>query len=316
MQYTFECACGEKIDVAEEQMGTEVQCSVCGTFIALPKQIKVQPAPAAKAEEEKTYQAQDLYEHVIGSVIGIAHAEGFGSGVLINSDGIIATNKHVVGTNSKGTIRMNDTAEYTGRVIRSYGDLDLAFVKIDKADVEYASLGTDRKVKVGQSVYAIGHPLGLDNTLTKGIVSSIGRLMRGSHYIQTDAPINPGNSGGPLFNEYAEVIGINTMVLRETQGLGFAIPIEAVYEKFNEVKTEMDAILSMSYCGVCGNSSKSSKYCEVCGASIMADAAPAKPNPALQTVETTGKRKVTCTACNSYLSATDKYCPKCGADAN
>ena len=152
------------------------------------------------------------------------------------------------------------------------------------------------------------HPLGLQNTLTKGVVSSVGRLIKGAHYIQTDAPINPGNSGGPLFNDSAEIIGINTMIFKESQGIGFAIPVDLLMEKYNEVNGNLDKILEMSYCGVCGGTSKNNKFCEFCGAVFNEQSTTSKKEK--QSKKTTTAIK--CKVCNSKIEAGASYCSKCG----
>jgi hypothetical protein len=156
--------------------------------------------------------------------------------------------------------------------------------------------------------------MGLQNTITKGIVSAINRRIRRSKYIQTDASINPGNSGGPLFNEYAEVVGINTMVLRDAQGLGFAIPIEIVAEKYEQIKQNWSSLFSKEYCGICGKNSGDYKYCEHCGVELNTSRPSSKtlrPVKRLPTIDPDVRTKQ-CKVCNAAVPVTNKYCHICG----
>lgn len=311
MSYSFQCSCGEKLEIPENLLGKKAKCPKCSTIISIPEEIEQLPILEESQDKQSSFRPQDLFEYVIDSVVGILHSNGIGSGVFIDDNGIIATNKHVVGNNNNVTVKLNDTTEYNGKVIKSYNDIDLAFLKTDIKGKKFAKLGTLGKIKVGQPVYAIGHPLGLQNTLTKGVVSSVGRLIKREHYIQTDAPINPGNSGGPLFNEFAEVIGINTMVFREAQGLGFAIPIDQVIKRYNEIKNALNDILDMYYCGNCGNNSKNPKYCDSCGSLIDTDISNEHKTPEKQISRTEITK---CKSCNTDVEPTVKYCPNCGTE--
>ncbi|HSA61019.1 MAG TPA: Do family serine endopeptidase [Nitrospiraceae bacterium] len=157
------------------------------------------------------------------------NASGSGSGVIVDSDGHIITNNHVVGDATEIEVRLSDKTKLIAQVIGKDPDTDLALLKVT-ADrpLPSARFGDSTTVKVGQWVLAVGNPFGLDRTVTLGVVSGIGReninLSRYENFIQTDASINPGNSGGPLFNLRGEVIGINTAIINFAQGIGFAIP--------------------------------------------------------------------------------------------
>lgn len=156
-------------------------------------------------------------------------SRGAGSGVIVNEDGTILTNSHVVENASEIMVTLNDKQEYRARVIGRDQKTDLAVIKIDaKARFHAAKLGDSDALRVGEWVLAVGNPFGLSSTVTSGIVSAKGRIIGAGPYddfIQTDAPINPGNSGGPLFNMRGEVVGINTAIVPNGQGIGFAIPI-------------------------------------------------------------------------------------------
>jgi serine protease Do len=156
--------------------------------------------------------------------------QGSGSGVIINADGHLLTNNHVVDGAKEVTVTLADQQVYPARVVGRDAKTDLAVLKIDpKQALPVAPMGSSADLKVGEWVVAIGNPFGLSNSVTAGIVSAKGRVIGAGPYddfIQTDAPINPGNSGGPLFNMKGEMVGINTAIIASGQGIGFAIPID------------------------------------------------------------------------------------------
>jgi serine protease Do len=159
----------------------------------------------------------------------LPNATGSGSGVIIDPDGHIVTNNHVIGDATEIEVRFSDKSKAIAQVVGRDLDTDLAVLKVP-ADhpLPSAKFGDSSAVRVGQWVLAVGNPFGLDRTVTLGVVSGIGRenirLSRYENFIQTDASINPGNSGGPLFNLRGEIIGINTAIINFAQGIGFAIP--------------------------------------------------------------------------------------------
>lgn len=154
---------------------------------------------------------------------------GSGSGLIVDNDGHIVTNNHVIGDALEVEVRLSDRTKLIAQVVGKDPDTDLALLKVTTAKpLPYAHFGDSSAVRVGQWVLAVGNPFGLDRTVTLGVVSGVGRenvnLSRYENFIQTDASINPGNSGGPLFNLRGEVIGINTAIINFAQGIGFAIP--------------------------------------------------------------------------------------------
>jgi S1-C subfamily serine protease len=159
---------------------------------------------------------------------------GLGSGLIIDRSGLILTNAHVVDKADRVTVRLKDGRTFEGKVQGADEVTDLAVVKVNAGgDLPVASLGSSSNVQVGDWAIAVGNPLGLDNTVTLGIVSTLRRTSRDVgignkrlEFIQTDAAINPGNSGGPLLNAQGEVIGINTAIRGDAMGIGFAIPID------------------------------------------------------------------------------------------
>jgi serine protease Do len=155
--------------------------------------------------------------------------KSLGSGFIIDKEGYIITNNHVVERAEQIKVRLSDGKEYDARVIGTDPKTDLALIKIKAAgSLPVAHLGDSDKLEVGEWVVAIGNPFGLEQTVTTGIISAKGRVIGAGPYddfLQTDASINPGNSGGPLFNLKGEVVGINTAIVAGGQGIGFAIPV-------------------------------------------------------------------------------------------
>jgi Do/DeqQ family serine protease len=154
---------------------------------------------------------------------------GVGSGVIIDAQGHIITNLHVVRGADEITVRFNNKKEVTGRIVGTDAKTDLAVIRIPSEGIVAVPLGDSDRIQVGEWAIAIGSPFGLEQTVTVGVISATGRSEVGivpyENFIQTDASINPGNSGGPLLNARGEVIGINTAILSSGQGIGFAIPI-------------------------------------------------------------------------------------------
>ncbi|BBD58168.1 peptidase S1 and S6 chymotrypsin/Hap [Nostoc sp. HK-01] len=170
---------------------------------------------------------------------------GSGSGFIISSSGQILTNSHVVDGADTVTVTLKDGRTFDGKVLGEDPVTDVAVIKIDANNLPTISLGNSEVLQPGEAVIAIGNPLGLNNTVTSGIISATGRSSsdigasdKRVDYLQTDAAINPGNSGGPLLNARGQVIGMNTAILRNAQGLGFAIPINTVQKIAQELITK------------------------------------------------------------------------------
>lgn len=230
------------------------------------------PAPDFTALVEKTKNAvvsievqskvavrsqPDIFEHFFGlpewhgSPFGSPFQEmprehirqGAGSGFIIDGNGYILTNAHVVEGADSVTVHLIDNREYPAEVVGMDERTDVALVKIDAKDLPVATLGNSDEVQVGDWVLAIGSPFGFSHTATKGIVSALGRsLPEGTYvpFIQTDAAINPGNSGGPLFNGKGEVIAINSQIYSRSgafNGLGFSIPINVAKNIADQLKS-------------------------------------------------------------------------------
>jgi S1-C subfamily serine protease len=174
--------------------------------------------------------------------------QGTGSGFIFSSDGLILTNAHVVQNADEVRVTLKDGRTFDGQVVGADPVTDVAVIDIPANDLPTVPLGTSENVIPGDWAIAIGNPLGLNNTVTVGIISAMGRSSsqvgvpdKRVSFIQTDAAINPGNSGGPLLNAQGEVIGVNTAIRADAQGLGFAIPIEIASRIANQLITEGEA---------------------------------------------------------------------------
>ncbi len=234
-----------------------VSCSMLPSYAAESPAPPLAPSNGLRMLEEMQNVITELAESAKPSVVSlfpvtisgkgrelsqerVPNTPGSGSGVIIDPEGHIITNNHVVGDSTEIEVRLSDKSKLIAQVVGKDPDTDLAVLKVT-ADrpLLNARFGDSATVRVGQWVLAVGNPFGLDRTVTLGVVSGIGRenvnLSRYENFIQTDASINPGNSGGPLFNLRGEVIGINTAIINFAQGIGFAIPSNMVKQVFQQL---------------------------------------------------------------------------------
>ena len=215
--------------------------------------------------EENSTKISTMLQNTTKSVVGIAKLKnsessifsnrmesdlGLGTGVIVSEDGYILSNEHVTGEKySTCYITLENGQNFDGTVMWSDVDLDLSITKINAKNLNYVLLGDSNKIKLGETVYAIGNPVGFEfrRTVTSGIISGVNRSIKleeqnnlsyMSNLIQTDATINPGNSGGPLIYPDGQVIGINTVKISSAEGIGFAIPINVVKGVIDCFKTE------------------------------------------------------------------------------
>jgi len=212
-------------------------------------QVVQQTGPAVvRIDSTRTVQ-QEIQDPTIGRFFGRQAPRqvqrGTGSGFITSADGQIVTNAHVVEGADSVTVVLTDGRRLRGEVVGTDRVTDLAVVKINATGLPTAKLGNSDTLLPGQAAIAIGNPLGLDNTVTQGIISATGRSSADVgvpteriNFIQTDAAINPGNSGGPLLNSAGEVIGVNTVIIQGAQGLGFAIPINTVKRISQQLATK------------------------------------------------------------------------------
>jgi S1-C subfamily serine protease len=221
---------------------------------------KVEITEAASNEPLDSDEQNNIsvYRKNIGSVVnvtskavafdffyGLVPQEGQGSGFVIDKEGHVLTNFHVIEDARQVEVTLHNRKKYRATVVGTDRSHDLAIIQIKAPDVTPMVLGDSRNLQVGQKVYAIGNPFGLAGTLTSGIVSSIRSVQEPGgatidEAIQTDAAINPGNSGGPLLNSHGEVVGINTMIASnsgQNAGIGFAIPINTAKAVLNDLLT-------------------------------------------------------------------------------
>ena len=217
-------------------------------------QIEQSPAgaPTISSESSDALSLQEIYRQCIGSVVSIMtvtqSGKASGTGIIMSADGYIITNHHVIENAQAVSVLTNDDKEYTASIIGSDETSDLAVLKIEASGLQAAEFGDSSVLQVGDSVVAIGDPLGvtLRGTMTDGIISAINRDLtvndRTMNLIQTNAALNNGNSGGPLINCYGQVIGINTMKMSNfysssttVEGIGFAIPIDTAKPIIDEL---------------------------------------------------------------------------------
>jgi len=177
---------------------------------------------------------------ILPTVVAIVGPMSLGSGVIVEESGYIVTNKHVVISHEAiYTVILYNWNEYRGRVVAYHPELDIAVIKIEPLEgLKVILEGFPELMELGDEVFAIGHPMGIPWTLTKGIISAFRKTTQFVRYIQTDAPINQGNSGGPLTDEFGQIIGINTMSARGAQGLSYAIDIRSFKEFVYDVVDE------------------------------------------------------------------------------
>jgi S1-C subfamily serine protease len=303
MSIKVTCACGKILKAPKSMLGKKARCPGCSNIVTIEETQVIAKLPV-------NLSPQELYERVKDTVVGIFYEGIAATGFSVNADGLIVTNRHVVGTQTDVVVALYKGKEIPGKVVRSFRDVDLAFIKVNEKTSRFAQLSKPGNIKVGQYVYAIGYPGGLSNTLTQGVISAIGRYIDKKHFIQTDAAINPGNSGGPLFNDVAEVIGVNTSILEQSQGIGFAIPVDILQNCIEQIARE--DIFNKHYCGICGNCSESDMYCEMCGASLMREKV-AAGSPFDIPVTAPVTKLESCPACKISIDELNtKYCPRCG----
>jgi serine protease Do len=248
---------GENLSEAKDDAATDTKYQmVLPNFSALAKQ--VQPGVVNIRTVKTTKEGGPVFRHFFGNPFGNREPFGnrdpfgeggpsrefkqrsLGSGFILDKGGFIVTNNHVIENADQIKVRLADEREFEAKVVGRDSKTDLALIRIDDAkDLSPLKLGDSEKLEIGSWVLAVGSPFGLEQTVTAGIVSAKGRFIGAGPYddfIQTDASINPGNSGGPLLNMNGEVIGINTAIVAQGQGIGFAIPVNLAQNIIAQLK--------------------------------------------------------------------------------
>jgi S1-C subfamily serine protease len=227
-------------------------------WVSHPQHVEITEAAGGESFDTEEQNNIGVYRKNIAAVVnitskvqafdffyGLYSQEGQGSGFVIDKEGHILTNYHVIADAREVWVTLHDRKKYKASIVGTDKAHDLAVLQIKASSLQPMTLGDSTNLQVGQKVYAIGNPFGLAGTLTRGIVSSIRQVQEPDGMviedaIQTDAAINPGNSGGPLLNFHGEVIGINTMIassVGQSAGIGFAIPINTAKAVVNDLVT-------------------------------------------------------------------------------
>ena len=159
----------------------------------------------------------------------------YGSGIVVDTRGYVLTNFHVIQGVDHIRVQFPDTDDMPATVVDEDKELDLALLKVDATRTVAAPAADLLDAQVGDDVYAVGCPRKMNFTVSRGMVSYVGRRIDGRYYLQSDLPTNDGNSGGPVVNDRGQVVGVMTFILRDSQGLAFAIPMDYAYERFADV---------------------------------------------------------------------------------
>ena len=262
---------------------------------------------------ENTRSLADVHDSIKNAVVTIELPDGSsGSGFAVRADGILATNQHVIAGHTKARVSFVDRNDTDAQVVQSFRDVDLAFLLTEEPLRQVLPLYNGEQLRVGQEVFAVGNPLSLGHTLTKGTISALNRLKGGVRYIQTDTAINPGNSGGPLCDLDGQVIGMATLIQRydsqgiPLEGLNFALPASIIKAKL-ALLPEKSELLGTLHCSVCGSVNEKGQYCGNCGADIASYVE--------ETAESFEKYTTleTCPVCQTRAQQGQQHCGHCGA---
>jgi len=254
---------------------------------------------------ENTRSLADVHDSIKSAVVTIELPDGSGSGFAVRADGILATNQHVIAGHTKARVSFVDGNDTDAQVVQSFRDVDLAFLLIEEPLRQVLPLHNGEQLRVGQEVFAVGNPLSLGHTLTKGTISALNRLKGGVRYIQTDTAINPGNSGGPLCDLNGQVIGMATRGYDSHEGLNFALPASVITEKL-VLLPKRSELLKTLYCPVCGGINAEGKYCGTCGVELALY---------IEEAAKSSKKQVflkTCPVCQAKARRGQSHCEHCG----
>ena len=223
--------------------GSPAPGPIQGPALTIPRGIETEESAIIKAVEKVRPAVVNITtQGRVQTFFGVFPQEGAGSGVIVRRDGLILTNFHVIQGAQEITVTLLTGKKLPGRVVGSDRFTDMAVIKVESdRPLPVAELGTSNNLKVGQLAVAIGNPFGLGSSVTVGVLSALNRSIQigpdfvVDNLIQTDAAINPGNSGGALVDSAGRLIGINTAIVREAQGIGFAIPVDIAVTIMNQL---------------------------------------------------------------------------------
>jgi S1-C subfamily serine protease len=217
------------------------------------RELQAEPASILEALSDQFVR---VVERISPAVVNVRSGRGGGSGVVITPDGYVLTNAHVVSEAPRVELRQRDGVDIAADVVGTDASTDLAVLRARSSGLDSAELGDSDALRVGQLVIAIGNPLGLQSTVTHGVVSALGRSLRAQNgrmienVIQTDAPLNPGNSGGPLVDVRGNVVGVNSAIIAMAQGISFAIP--SATARFVAAALMREGRVRRAYLGISG----------------------------------------------------------------
>lgn len=203
-------------------------------FLALLLAVAIPPAAGA--------DISDAIERVDPAVVTVRAGSQGGAGFVVNDDGDIVTNAHVIGKAKKADVKLVDGRIEEGAVVATDERRDLALLRVRGELDHWVELGPSADLKLGEEVAAMGAPLGLEHSVTKGVISSRARRIGGNQFLQIDAALNPGNSGGPVINKRGAVIGVSTIMAKGAENVGFAIPSEVLVAFLDEHGVEYDVV--------------------------------------------------------------------------
>ena len=260
----------------------------------------------------------DVVKRTKNSIVRIVCSNSSGTGFVLDELGIIVTNRHVIeDSNNEIEIHFFDDQSHSGKIIFIDKKIDIAFLITKRKDISPLKLAKEKDIIEGLDVIAIGHPLGLNFSITAGIISAF-REMDGCEFIQTDTSINPGNSGGPLLDGKGSVVGMCTLSHGKYSGLNFAITAKEICEKYNSLtsylKGNEKAEIKCSSCGLYNIISE--KYCSNCGAILATVFAPKNRSEYNQVVPTKNTKDSVSDffrcPCGTQLTGNVLYCQNCG----
>lgn len=253
----------------------------------------------------------DIIEELKPSIFKTKTRRGAGTAFLVHSQGVVITNRHVIGPERFIIVISDDQTERVGKVCLSDSVEDIALIYLPDYDGQSIPWGGAELIREGVSVIAIGNPLDYDFTVTKGIISAKGREIDGINFIQTDVPINPGNSGGPLVTMDGKVIGVNTLKHSDAESIGFALPLDTIKKPLQCLLDHLPKIEECYYCPNCGNLfEERDKYCPVCG-SLTEDVETPSLEEMKEKVEKYEEKKEEVEE-EIEEDGDYKFCPKCG----